>query len=158
MSSVAGTNRGITLIEILVVLAIMGITATFVLPAFPRILDDRPHGGEATVELLRGARARSVRSASRVTVSINRHTGAYRYEVSSSTDGQDRRDTGEGNLDGVAGSTGRADEDPLAVFVFYPNGAVEPDTVVVMSERGRTTVTVDPVTGAVEVEQASRES
>jgi type IV fimbrial biogenesis protein FimT len=140
-------SRGLTLIELVVVLAIVGVSAAVALPAFGRLLDDEPSPAAPVVELLERARRTAMERAVRVTVTVIPASGRYWVWA----DGDDARaPLADGVLALPAGA--RLAASGLRARVrFDPGGHAAGDTVVVWSATGAELVSADRWTGEVRV-------
>jgi general secretion pathway protein H len=129
-----------TLVELLIVLAILGLTAAVVVPALPRLVPDDPltqSTGEV-VGLLREARGAALERAAPVTVTLDPATGRYWTGDTSAV------------LHLAEGVTLSADTNRVS-FTFTATGPAHGPVVLVRAPDGARQVGVDRWTGAVHV-------
>jgi len=144
-------RAGFTLAEMIVVLAILGITAAAVVPAFTRAIDDDPvtAAARAMEQLLDAARTTALTRAVAVRVTIVPETGRYWvYE-------EDRGavlplDSGAAPLGpGVRLSSATV----RPTFWFSRIGVVQGDSLLVLGTSGARALVLDRWTGGARVER-----
>ena len=145
-------DSGFTLIEMMVVLLLMGISLAVVAPALPR----PPHGAEAaarkTARLLEQTRRTAAQHGRNTRIELNLATGAFGVWVEDPFDGRDSLiAAGELLLPGEM-----AEADPntgaRARVRFDPLGRADGEPIRFRDGGGRSmTVAVDPWTGGVRV-------
>lgn len=72
MNSSPLLRRGVTLLELLVVLLLLGITAALVLPALAPRLASRPEGADGVAGLVASARRQAIRRAESLKLRVDR--------------------------------------------------------------------------------------
>ena len=153
LRSAQGDSHGYTLVEIVVVLAIMAVVTAMVLPA----MLDRPtsaalRSADEVAGIVRAARRAALERAVPVIVSLAPATHAY--QVATETDDSSIV-LAEGVLalsPGVRlGATG-----PAVRIRFDRGGIATPDSVALFDDGGSVMVTVDRWTGEVDVRTAAR--
>lgn len=140
-------HRGFTLVEILVVLAILGITAAAVVPALARATeeDSTTRAARELERVLIAARTAALERARPVDLTLLPEQGRYRTRL---RDGA-ALDSGTIALD--AGIRIRSAVSPQ-VFRFSPTGTVDGDSLLVLGTGGARVVLVDRWTGGIRVE------
>jgi len=140
-------NRGFTIVEILVVLAILGITAAAVVPALARATeeDDVTRTARAVEHVLVAARDRALAHAARVEVALIPEQGRYWI-----------RDSGGQVLDsGTIALAGASRVQSGAVrprFQFNADGTVDADSLLVLGAAGARALVIDRWSGAIRVD------
>jgi prepilin-type N-terminal cleavage/methylation domain-containing protein len=137
-------RRGVTLLELAIVLAVLGIVAGLAVPAFVDIVPrDASTPADSLLGVLRAARRAAADSGRRVLLLVDPASRRYVAEL----DGADAP-LAEGTVAVPPGTTMRADS-TIARFAFAPDGiALGADSMTVSGDGGRTAlVTVDPWTG-----------
>jgi prepilin-type N-terminal cleavage/methylation domain-containing protein len=134
-------KRGFTLVEVVVVIAILGITAAAVVPALARATaeDDLTRGARALGEVLDAARTRALERAISVRVAFVPETG--RYWV---TAAEQVLDSGAFALDPAVRL-----QSPSArpTFRFDPLGTADGDSVLLVGSSGARALNLDRWTG-----------
>jgi prepilin-type N-terminal cleavage/methylation domain-containing protein len=147
------TTRGYTLVEIVVVLAILAVVTGVVLPAMMRgAPDGEQRAAEDLARILRMARRAALEGGAPVSVTVVPATRAYVVETGAG-------DTSTVLARGVLAlppGVRLASDRPAARFAFDRLGTARPDSVAVIGERGSNLVTVDRWTGEIGVGIASR--
>ena len=168
-------KRGVTLVEMVVVLAIVGIAAAAVAPAIrlsAPARDSLMEGRDVLTTLLTDARRRAIASAARVTLTIDPSTGRYwicchpeRSEGSAlgsddekqiprfarddrgTPDDRGARDDTSGVLQLPGGITLASDNNRIH-FVFNPNGTSAGESIAIRAGSRVEPLAIDPWTGA----------
>ena len=147
------TTRGYTLVEIVVVLAILAVVTGMVLPAMMRgTPDGEARTAEELARILRTARRAALEGGVAVAVTVVPATRAYAVETGSG-------DTSSVLARGVLAlppGVRLATNQPTTRFVFDRLGTAGPDSVAVIGEHGSNLVTVDRWTGEIGVRAANR--
>jgi len=136
-------KRGYTLIEMMVVLAILAVMAGAAVPALGVWLDRKPRGVDAVAELMRDVRARALAEARPVVLNIDSRTGRWLLE-----DGASDSVEGELRLSGAELST----DGERIVIRFSPTGGSEGGKVVVREQGRLDTVRADQWMGEVRID------
>lgn len=136
-------RRGYTLVELVVVLAIMAVMTAASVPALGVWLDREPTGAEAVARLLREARERALDEARSVIVSVDPQTGQWSLD-----DGRKEAVTGVLRL----GDADLAAADQRIVIRFAPTGGAQGEDVVVSRRGAIAVVRADPWTGEVRID------
>lgn len=134
-------KRGFTLVEVMVVIAILGITAAAVVPALARAAaeDDLTRSARIVGDLLEGARTRALEQATPVSVTLVPETGRYWVVVGA------MRDSGALALDpGVRLQAAS----PRPSVRFDPLGTADGDSVMLVGPSGARGLSLDRWTGA----------
>ena len=135
-------KRGFTLVEVVVVIAILGITAAAVVPALAKATteDDLTRGIRVFGEVLDAARAQALRQATSVSVTFVPETGHYWVSA-----GAEPLDSGILGLDpGV-----RLQSPALRPsFRFDPLGTADGDSVLLVGPSGARALSLDRWMGA----------
>lgn len=141
-------TRGFTLLEILVVLAILGITAAAVVPALTRATeeDDVTRTARGVEALLIDARARALARAAPVEVELVPEQA--RYWMRAAGDGA-ILDSGTLVL---AGGSRLHSAAARPLFRFGPTGLTDGDSLIVLGAAGARALFVDRWTGAIRVQ------
>jgi prepilin-type N-terminal cleavage/methylation domain-containing protein len=140
-------SRGLTLVEVVVVLAIVGLSAAVALPALGGLVDADPSPAAPLARLLDRSRRTAMERSVPVTVMLLPATA--RYWVWS--DGAQARAALADGVLPLAGGVRLAAPRPRVRIRFDPMGRATGDSVAVWSAGGAELVTVDPWTGAVRV-------
>jgi len=140
-------TRGFTLIEMLVVLAILGITAAAVVPAFARATqeDEITRATREVEEVLLRARATALARAVTVRVTLVPATGRYWAALESADDGMPL-DSGVVDLTGGVRLQSPGDR---ATMRFGQLGVVDGDSLMVLGPTGAMALVLDRWTGEV---------
>ncbi len=139
-------KRGFTLVEVLLVLVILGITATVAVPAFGRLTarDEAAESSRELLELLRKVRGTAIDRGVATTLTLDPGTGRY-WVSAGSKDG--REDLAAGTLSLTTQLT-LATRAPRVRWTFAPTGAAYGDSVFVRGPSGLAVVVgADPWTG-----------
>jgi prepilin-type N-terminal cleavage/methylation domain-containing protein len=142
-----GVHRlaGFTLIELIVVLAIIGLAATVVAPAFRRLTGDARTTTDAITTLYAGAsRAAHVRRVP-VTVVIEVATGRF-TTITEPAPGTPRDTIESGALVLAADARLTGGRDGWALVSFDPHGGARGSTIGIIQEHGSYDIQVDPWT------------
>ncbi len=142
-------SRGFTIVEILVVLAILGITAAAVVPALARATeeDDVTATARGVERVLLAARTTALERAARIDVELIPLPEGARYWVH--TQGGALLDSGTIVL---AGSSRIQSPVPRPRFRFGPTGIVDGDSLLVLGTAGARVLVIDRWTGAIRVD------
>jgi len=140
-------NRGFTLVEVLVVLVILGITAATVVPALARATedDDLSRATRDVERVLVTARRTALERAAPVTVTVVPESGRYWVHRMDGT----ALDSGTVALDGglrMVSSTRRPR------FQFNPLGTADGDSLLLLGAGGARALAIDRWTGGIRVE------
>lgn len=143
-------RRGFTLVEMIVVLIVIAVTAGLTAPAMMRMTGTAADDGDAAplVALLRGARRQAIEGGTVVTLLLDPKGARYRADTTSP------RGAGmlsEGELAMDAGVTLESDSARVR-FTFRPDGSVFGDTLTVRGRWTTARVSVDKWTGAIHVD------
>ena len=143
----SSTTRGFTLVEILVVLAILGITAAAVVPALARATaeDDVTRTVRDVERVLLLARTRALEQATRVDITIVPEQGRYWIR---SADGEP---IDSGTI-ALVGASRLYSENARPRFRFSPAGIIDADPLAVLGTGGARAISIDRWTGAVHVD------
>ncbi|MFW5947891.1 MAG: pilus assembly FimT family protein [Gemmatimonadota bacterium] len=138
------TRAGYTLVEVMVVLAILGVMAAAAVPALGVWLDRDPTPAEAVAGLLRDARARALHAARPVTVTLG-PAGEW-VAVSENTPlAEGRLTLNDAAISGPPGS-------PQIRVRFGPSGGADGGPVVVLRGERSAVVRADRWTGEVTID------
>ncbi len=139
---------GFTIVEILVVLAILGLTAAAVVPALARATeeDDVTATARGVERVLLAARTTALERAARIDVELIPLPEAARYWVHK---GGALLDSGTIVL---AGSSRIQSPVPRPRFRFGPTGIVDGDSLLVLGTAGARVLVIDRWTGAIRVD------
>lgn len=140
---------GFTLVEVVVVLAILGIVAAITAPALLRLgrQDDLTDSANAVARVLRNARLAALERAISVSAAIE--PGSQRYLVSAESD-EAPVILAQGSLQLAPGMRLRSDR-PHVRFAFDRLGSAEPDSVTVAGGDREAVVGVERWSGDVYV-------
>ncbi len=140
-------KRGFTLVEILVVLAILGITAAAVVPALARATteDDVTRAARALEQVAAAARRTALARATAVAVTLVPESGRYWVHLPDGT----TIDSGAIALDQGTRIHSAA---PRPQFRFGPLGTADGDTLLLLGAGGAQAFVVDRWTGGIRVE------
>ncbi len=143
-------RRGFTLVEVVVMLAILGLTAAAVAPALGR-LGTEPTGSAAREFAgdLRSARRTAIERGRAATVSTVPGTGRYTVE----RDARDGDGPPEVDVRDLPDDARFAASEPPARIRFSPLGVATAGRVSIRAAGRRTVVSVDRWTGGVRVER-----
>jgi prepilin-type N-terminal cleavage/methylation domain-containing protein len=145
------TARGYTLVEIVVVLAILAVVTGVVLPAMVRAAPDgEARAAEDLARILRMARRAALEGGAAVIVIVVPATRAYVVEA-----GPGDTVLARGVLALPLGVRLASDR-PATRFVFDRLGTAGPDSVAVIGAHGSAMVKVDRWTGEIGVHAANR--
>lgn len=138
-------RAGFTLLEIVIVLILMGITGAVVLPALLRAATPNSADTMAAplVQLLQSAQRAATARDVAVTVTLDPVTAAYRAEA----DGADSA-LAAGVLP-LAATVRLTADSVRARFLFWPDGSAYGDSLMVRNGATTVVVRVDPWNGAV---------
>jgi prepilin-type N-terminal cleavage/methylation domain-containing protein len=138
-------SGGFTLIELIVVLAIIGLAATVVAPAFRRLGRDALTTSDAIASLY--ARATGAANVRRVPVTLAIETASGRFTTLTDPAPGTRRDTIEsGALPLAAGAQLSGGENGWALVSFDSHGGARGHTITITQALERYEVQVDPWT------------
>jgi len=139
-------SRGFTIVEILVVLAILGITAAAVVPALARATDedDVTTTARAVERVLLAARTTALERAERVDVDLIVEPARYWVHT------EDGASLDSGSIV-LAGSSRIQSPLPRPQFRFGPTGIVDGDSLWVLGTAGARVLVIDRWTGAIRV-------
>jgi prepilin-type N-terminal cleavage/methylation domain-containing protein len=137
-------NRGLTLIEMVVTLAILATAAAVVAPALARRATVEETPADAMVALLNDVRRTAMEQSSAATLLLDPATGRYQADL---TAVNGARTLATGTVD-LGGGTLQA-RGPRVRVVFRPDGSATEERLTLVTPEHRITVTVDPWTGAV---------
>jgi prepilin-type N-terminal cleavage/methylation domain-containing protein len=140
-------SRGLTLVEVVVVLAIVGISAAVALPALGGLVAADPSPAAPLARLLDRSRRTAMERALPVTVTLLPATGRYWVWADSA---ETRAGLADGTL-ALGPGVRLAARDRRVRIRFDPAGRADGDSVAVWSAEGADLVTVDPWTGVVHV-------
>lgn len=137
------TRRAFTLVEMVVVMAIIGIIGLVVLPSFFQGLASTANAATKPVEdVLRAAQRAAADSGRTVRMTVDAASGQYLAQM-------DGLDTPLANgTFAVDASTSLATDSIRARFTFFPNGTSYGDSIQVRGGGQYAVVSVDPWTGA----------
>lgn len=140
-------SRGFTLAEMIVVLAILGITAAVVVPAFARLApdDDLTRGARQLEEVIGAARQTALQQATTVEVTFVPQSGRYWIEVA------DSAVVDSGALELGPGVTLHSSS-PRPQVRFSRLGVVDADTLILLGTDGSRALAFDRWLGGVRVE------
>ena len=140
-------KRGFTLVEILVVLAILGITAAAVVPALARAPteDDLTRAARALERVAAAARRTALERATPVAVTLVPESGRYWVHLSDGT----AIDSGAIALDQ---GTRMRSAVPRPQFRFGPLGTADGDSLLLLGAGGAQSLVADRWTGGIRVE------
>jgi type II secretion system protein H len=140
-------KRGFTLVEILVVLAILGITAAAVVPALARATaeDDLTRAARTLERVVVAARATALERATTVGVTLVPESGRYWVRLPDGT----TIDSGTIALDQ---GTRIHSAVPRPQFRFGPLGTADGDSLLLLAATGAQALVLDRWTGGVRVE------
>jgi len=140
-------KRGFTLVEILVVLAILGITAAAVVPALARATseDDVTRAARALEQVAAAARRTALERARADVVTLVPESGRYWVHLSDGT----TIDSGAIALDQ---GTRLRSAVPRPQLRFGPLGTADGDTLLLLGAGGAQALVVDRWTGGIRVE------
>jgi prepilin-type N-terminal cleavage/methylation domain-containing protein len=129
-------RRGVTLIELVVVIMLMAIVAGVAAPAFTSFDRRTPTGVDAVVDLIRHARLTAVEQGRAVTLTIDPATARYWLDAPDTTD----------VLALPQGVTLSAMQ-PRVHLRFAPTGGVDADPILVHEQNAVTPIVLDRWTG-----------
>jgi prepilin-type N-terminal cleavage/methylation domain-containing protein len=139
-------RSGFTLVEILIVLAILGITAAAVVPAFTRVAaeDDVTRASREIEAVLLRARATALDRATRVEVGFVPELGRYWI-----------RDGGGEPIDSgtivMPGGSRMSSNVARPRFYLSPAGVIDGDSIAVLGSGGARAISIDRWTGSIHV-------
>lgn len=144
-------SDGFTLVELVVVLAIVGVMASVVTPALRRIGTSEPRdAAEALAAALARTGGLAARRAAPATLQLELASGSYTIVASAAGGGSDTTIGGIVRLDGARLAGGR---DGWATVTFDAIGRTSGDAIVIEQGLQRWEVVADPWTGQVDVRQ-----
>jgi general secretion pathway protein H len=151
---VSGERRGFTLVEVVIVLAILGIVAAVTTPSLIRLgrQDELTGSANSIARVLRGARLAALERAIPVSAVIEPTSRKYLVETESDAGSQI---LAQGTVQ-LAPSTTLASDRPRVRFVFAPLGSASPDSVVITGDGGSVVVGVERWSGEVFVRTDGR--
>lgn len=153
MSPAGKDNRGFTLLELLVVLLLLGLSSLIVLPAIDKGLRDREVRQSALeiAALARELRSKALRENSLQRLVFDPHENSYQ-----AWDGRKIVLSQEIEIAGVEG--GEPIGEGLTQFLFYPNGSLLAEGVKISGREGFPVYLLrfDPLTGRVVVLRGER--
>jgi len=128
-------DAGLTLLEVIVVLAVIGIVSLVAAPAFPPP-EREPSDVEVMRTLVRDAAATAARFDRPVWLAIDPTSGAWLVQLRLSDSVVQRRKLADGTSASVA----------VAGIQFRPDGRASGGPIVLHSGRASVTISVDPLT------------
>jgi general secretion pathway protein H len=141
-------ERGFTLMEMLVVMAVMGIVAALAMPRFHHALPglDYTHAVHNLASALRQTRAAAISSGQMRSLELDIDDAIYRYP------GQPRADIPAGiAIDLLAGRDGLSLVDQRARFDFYPDGSSAGGRIALAQGDRLSILAIDWLTGRIEI-------
>ena len=141
------SRAGFTLVEVVVVLAIMGVLAAVTAPAFlaPRAADEPAAAAAETRRVLERARSTALARGAVVTVTIDPRTARYRVELERADD----RELVADSAIAMAPGTAVATTAPRLRLRIEPTGAAWGDSVVIIAGSRAAIVSADRWSGEI---------
>jgi prepilin-type N-terminal cleavage/methylation domain-containing protein len=136
------SRRGVTLIELVVVIALMAIVTGAVAPALTSLDRRNPTAVDAVVELIRRARTSALERGSAVTLTIDPASARYWLDVPDTSD----------VIVLPQGATLTATS-PRVHLRFDPTGSADADAIFVHEQNAVTAIVLDRWTGEVRDER-----
>lgn len=144
------SERGFTLVELLVVLAIMAMTLTIAVPRFSQVLPGSQlrEATQALAASLREARGRAIRTGRAVALTLDLDAGLYRIEGDAESDPTALPDALALAFDG--GPLSHIGDGERRIR-FFPDGGATGGSIALSSGARSRSIDVDWLTGRVRV-------